>query len=146
MVRFGSLILAAVVATLTLSVVVHATQVITTPNAAFFTYSLAPGANSAPVTPVANQSVLVMGTQTASGFRGVGQVALLHVPSSFLEWVGLESTSGAAITSGFSGSAGTHIVFLDFSHQVDIQVNTPDTFRVHNGSGGTRTGNVTLIW
>jgi len=69
MVRFGSLILAAVVATLTLSVVVHATQVITTPNAAFFSYSLAAGANSAPATPVANQSVLLMGTQTAAAPR-----------------------------------------------------------------------------
>jgi hypothetical protein len=146
MVRFGSLILAAVVATLTLSVVVHATQVITTPNAAFFTYSLAPGANSAPVTPVANQSVLVMGVQTASGYRGTGHVTLLHVPSSFLEWVGLESPSGAAITSGFSGTAGTHIVFLDFIHSVDIQVNTPDTFRIHNANTITMTGNVTLIW
>ena len=146
MVRFGSLILAAVVATLTLSVVVHATQVITTPNAAFFTYSLAPGANSAPVTPVANQSVLVMGTQTVFNFRGVGQVSLLHISGSFLEWVGLESPSAAAITAGFSGTPGTHIVFLDFSHRVDIQVNTPDTFRVHNGDTATRTGNVTLIW
>lgn len=148
MVRFGSLILAAVVAILTLSVVGHATQVITTPNAAFFSYSLAAGANSAPVTPVANQSVLVMGTQTTTGFRGIGQVALLHVPSNFLEWVGLESPSRSTstITSGFSGAAGTHIVFLDFGHQVDIQVNTVDTFRVHNGSPGTMTGNVTLIW
>jgi hypothetical protein len=144
--RFGSLILATVVAILTLSVMVHATQVITTPNAAFFSYSLAPGANSAPITPVANQSVLVMGTTTTFNFRGVGQVAMLHITGSFLEWTGLESISPSTITSGFSGVAGTHIVFLDFSHQVDIQVNTADTFRIHNGASATRTGNVTLIW
>jgi hypothetical protein len=144
--RFGSLFLAAVVAILTLSVMVHATQVITTPNAAFFTYSLAAGANSAPITPVANQSVLVMGTQTTFGFRGVGQVSMLRIAGSFLEWSGLESCCPSAITSSFSGVAGTHIVWLDFSHVVGIQVNTPDTFVVHNGAAGARTGNVTLIW
>jgi hypothetical protein len=144
--RFGTLVLAAVIAILTLSVMVHATQVISTPNAAFFTYSLLNGANSAPITPVANQSVLVMGTQTAVGFRGVGQVALLHITGSFLEWTGLESCCPGAITTSFSGTPGTHIVWLDFSHTVDIRVNSVDTFVVHNGSGGTRTGNITMIW
>jgi hypothetical protein len=147
--RFGSLVLAALVAILTLSVMVHATQVITTPNAAFFSYSLAPGANSAPITPVANQSVMVMGTQTAVGFHGVGEVTLLRVPANFLEWAGMESFwagGPSTITSGFSGGAGVHIVNLDFSHQVDIKVNTPDTFVIHNASAGPRTGNVTLIW
>ena len=144
--RFGSLVLAALVAILTVSVLAHATQTISTPNAAFVSYNLAAGVNSVAITPVANQSVLVMGTQTALGFRGTGHVSLLRVPSSFLEWTGIESPAGAALTSGFSGVAGTHIVWLDFSHQVDIQVNTPDSFRVHNGSTGIRTGNVTLIW
>jgi hypothetical protein len=152
--RFGSLFLATVVAILTLSVMVHATQVITTPNAAFFSYSLANGANSAAITPTRNQSVLVMGTQTAQGFRGVGQVTMLHLnmPGTFgpfLEWTGLESPSFSGpggITSNFSSAPGTHIVFLDFRHLVDIQVQTGDTFVVHNASGVTATGNVTMIW
>jgi hypothetical protein len=87
-----------------------------------------------------------MGQQNALGFRGVGQVTLLWVPGSFLEWVGLESPSGAAITSGYSSSPGTHIVFLDFAHQVDIQVNSADTFVVHNGSPQAQYGSVTLLW
>jgi hypothetical protein len=29
---------------------------------------------------------------------------------------------------------------------VDIQMASVDTIRVHNGSAGTRAGNVTLIW
>jgi hypothetical protein len=87
-----------------------------------------------------------MGTQTAFGFRGVGFVTMLRVPSSFLEWVGLNSTAGAGIAQGFSGAAGTNIVFLDFSHQVSIQVNSTDSFRIHNGAAGVRTGNVTMIW
>jgi hypothetical protein len=140
------LILATLVSTLAVGVAVQTTQVITTPNAAFVSYNLAPGTISGPITPVASQGVLVMGVQNTVGFRGVGQVTLLRVPGSFLEWVGLESPSSAAITSGFSGTPGTHIVFLDFSHQVDIEVNTTDTFTIHNGSTGQRTGNVTLIW
>jgi hypothetical protein len=87
-----------------------------------------------------------MGTQTNSGFRGVGMVTLLRIPSSFLEWVGLESTAGAAITQGFNGAAGAHILFLDFSHTVDIRVNSPDTFVIHNGNGSPAAGNVTMIW
>jgi len=109
-------------------------------------YSLAPGANSATITPVANRPVLVMGVCTSLGVRGVGQVTLLHIPSSFLEWTGLESPFGASITNGYSGTAGTHIVYIDYSHQVDIQVASSDTIRVHNGSGALRTGNVTLVW
>jgi hypothetical protein len=141
-----ALLSATVIATLTLATVARATQTITTPNAAFVSYNLAAGANSAAVFPPANQAVLVMGTCTTLNFRGVGQITLLRIPASFLEWVGLESHAGAAITQGFSGIAGTHMVYIDFSHQVDVEVNTTDSFRIHNGSGAVRTGNVTLIW
>jgi hypothetical protein len=144
--RPAAVLVAVVIATLTSAVVAKATQTITTPNAAFVSYNLAAGANGAAIFPAANQSVLVMGTCTTLNFRGVAQVSMLRIPGSFLEWVGLESHAGAAITQGFSGVAGTHIVFLDFSHQVDIQVNTTDSFRVHNGAAAVRAGNVTLIW
>ena len=116
------------------------------PNKIVLNYSLAPGANSAAIRPVANKPVLVMGVCTSLGVRGVGQVTLLHIASSFLEWTGLESPFSASITNGYSGTAGTHIVYIDYSHQVDIQVASPDTIRVHNGSGTMRTGNVTLVW
>jgi hypothetical protein len=116
------------------------------PNELTVGYSLAPGGVSAPITPPANIPVHVMGVQTALGFRGVGEVTLLHIPSSFIEWVGLESTAGAAITQGFSGAAGTHIVFIDFNHQVQIEVGSPDTIQVRNRSSGVRTGVVTLTW
>jgi hypothetical protein len=144
--RFAGRFLAVVVVVLTAAVVVSAVQVVSTPNAAFTTYSLAAGATSAAITPVANQSVLVMGTQTAVGYRGVGQVALLRVPSSFLEWTGIESPSNAALTSGYSGVAGTHILYLDYTHVVQIEVHTTDTFVIHNGNSIPMTGNVTMIW
>lgn len=144
--RAPAVLLGVIMAVLTFTVVVQATQTITTPNAALVSYNLAAGANSAAIFPAANQSVLVMGTCTTLNFRGVGHVTMLRIPSSFLEWVGLESHAGAAITQGFSGVPGTHIVYLDFSHQVDIEVNTTDSFRIHNGATAVRTGNVTLIW
>jgi hypothetical protein len=144
--RPASLLLALVVATLTLAVVGHATQTVIVPNSTTIVYNLAAGASSAPVTPPSNQPVLILGSQLAVGFRGVSQCVLLHIPASFLEWVGLESTAGAAITQGFSGTAGTHILFLDFSHQVDIRVNSTDTFVIRNGSTSPRNGIVRMIW
>jgi hypothetical protein len=144
--RPATMLLAVIIATVTCAVIAQATQTITTPNAAFISYNLAAGANSAAIFPAANQSVLVMGTCTTLNFRGVGHVTMLRIPANFLEWVGLESTAGSAITQGFSGVVGTHILYLDFAHQVDIEVNTTDSFRVHNGAAAVRTGNVTLIW
>lgn len=137
---------AAIVGGLALSVVAKAAQTLTVPNAAFYTYDLAAGANSAEITPAPNQAVLMMGTQTGIGYRGVAQATILHAPSSFIEWVGIESTYGAAITEGYKNVAGTHILYLDFSHQVDVQVASADTIWIHNGSGGERTGNLELIW
>src|SRR5262249_49700921 len=89
-----ALLSATVIATLTLATVAKATQTISTPNAAFVSYNLAPGRISTAIVPAANQAVLVMGTCTSVGFRGVGQVTMLRIPASFLEWVGLESTAG----------------------------------------------------
>jgi hypothetical protein len=111
-----------------------------------FSYNLAPGANSAPVTIPANVPVHLMGTQTALGFRGVGFVEMLRVPNAFLEWTGLDSTAASAITQGFSSVAGTKIVFLDFSHQVAVQVNDANRIRIHNGATGQRTGSVVITW
>jgi hypothetical protein len=152
--RWAAMLLAAVVAIITCLAVANATQTITTPNAAFISYNLAAGANSAAITPATSRAVLVMGCCTtllgAQGvYGGVGQVSLEHIPSGLIEWTGLESPttpSGATITSGFSSTAGHHIVFIDFNHLVDIQVASADTILIHNGSAGTRTGNVTLVW
>lgn len=144
--RLSTLLLAGFVAVVALNVAMHATQTITTPNATKVTYNLAAGASSAAVTPTESVPVLVMGVQNNLGYRGVGQVSLLRVPSSFLEWTGIESPAAAAITSGFSGTAGTHIVYLDYSHLVDIQVASTDTFIIHNANTIAMSGVVTLIW
>jgi hypothetical protein len=146
--RPGVILMATVVAIITSIVVANATQTITTPNAAFVSYSLAASGNSAPITPVTNRSVLVMGCSAGPGLGilGVGQVSLLHIANYGMIWVGLESTASAAITQGLSGTAGDHIVWIDFNHKVDIQVASVDTIRVHNGNNVTVAGNVTLVW
>ena len=139
--------MAIVVVIITSVVVANATQTITTPNAAFISYNLAAGANSAAITPITNKSVLVMGCCTTGANPGVGQVSLLHIPSTLIEWVGLESPTGAAITQGTSDTAGTHIVYIETHHQVDIQVASTDTILIHNTSpNNTLAGNVTLVW
>ena len=146
--RPGVILLASVVVIITSMVVANATQTIMAPNAAVASYSLAPGANSAQITPAPSKPVLVMGCCTTTPFQGVGQVSLQHIPSFVIQWVGLESVSGTtpAITQGSTNVAGTHILYIDFSHEVAIQVASADTIRVHNGSAGTRAANVTLIW
>jgi hypothetical protein len=109
-------------------------------------YNLAAGAISGPVAIPANVPVHLMGVQTNVGFRGVGFAVMLRVPNEFLEWTGLDSTAGSAITQGFSSAAGTHIVFLDFSHQVVVEVNDANTFRIRNASTGARAGSVVITW
>jgi hypothetical protein len=146
--RPGAILLATVVVIITSMVAANATQSITTPNAAFISYSLAAGANSAAITPVTNKSVLVMGCNTSTN-PGVGQVSLLHLPSTGISWAGLESGTGSTTTTttaGFASAAGTHIVNIDGHHLVDIQVASADTIRVHNSNSTTQVGSVTLVW
>jgi hypothetical protein len=148
--RPAGLLLAVIVATLTLAVTAHAVQTITTPNAAFISYNI-PAVNSfgPTITPVANQPVHVMCSQTTLNFRGVGQVALLRIVGSFVEWTGLESPSaaGSTITSGFSGTTGAHVLYCDYGHSVDLQVLGPDALRVHNAAlFSPAVGNVSLMW
>jgi hypothetical protein len=139
--RLATLLGAAVIGTLTFAVVAHAA-----PSEFSFSYSLAAGAVSSCVTPLAGIPNQIIGVDTTSGTRGVGEVSLLRIAGSFLEWVGLDSTAGAAITQGFSGVAGTKIVFLDFTHTCQIEVCTADSFRVHNTSRITHTGVVDLFY
>ena len=136
--------MATVVAIITSMVAANATQTITAPNAAFISYSLAPGANSAVITPATNRWALVGGCCTT--IRGVGQVSLLHIPSWFIQWFGFESTSVPTVTSGLGGLVGRHIVWIDGAHLVDIQVASADTILIHNGNSVTMAGNVTLVW
>ena len=144
--RPGVILLAILVVIITSIVAANATQTITAPNAAFISYSLAAGANSAVITPAANRAVLVLGGGTTNG--GVGQVSLFRLLGSQIDWVGFESpgTFAATITQGVSNTIGTHIVYIDSQHVVDIKTASIDTILIDNAAGATRAGNVTLIW
>jgi hypothetical protein len=146
--RPGVILLATAVAIITSMVVANAAQTFATPNAVKITFNLASGANSTAITPATNTSVQVMGCCTTLGYQAVGQASLLHIPTSGIQWVGLESYNGspAAITQGNSSTAGTHIVAISLTRTIDIQVASASTILVHNGAINTVAGNVTLIW
>jgi len=143
--RWAAILLASAVAIITSAVVANATQTITTPNAANIPYSLAAGGNSAAITPATNKPVLIMGATSTNSFTGVGHVSLVHISGQLMDWVGLQFSNGSVVL-GAGGAAGVHIVYIDNSNQVDIQMASADTILVHNGSSGARAGNVTLIW
>ena len=156
--RPGVILMATVVVIITSMVVANATQSLTKPNAAFISYSLAAGANSAPITPVTNKSVLIMACVTTygglAGNYGVGQVSLLHSPGGAggvnhgMVWAGYNAWNsgyGTTTTGGISSTAGDHIVYIDSSRTVDIQTASADTILIHAG-GNSAAGNVTLVW
>lgn len=145
------LVIAVLVVSVTCTVTLHAIATVKTPNAVAYNYVLNPGYSTGAITPASNTPIWVMGVQTTNGYRGVGRVAMLQVPGSFLEWTGLESTcycGPSTITSGFNSATGTHVVYLDWDHFVDIQVVNPDSFQISNSSSNSTgaTGTVTLVW
>lgn len=114
-----------------------------------FAYDLAPGAYSAPISLPPHIPVRMAGTQLAQGTRGIGAVDIMSIPDEngqFLEWVGLHSTAGASIAQGFSGANGTVIVYVDYAHQVAIEVFSATQVRVHNSSSARRFGSISLTY
>jgi hypothetical protein len=97
----------------------------------------------------ASQAVLVIGVNRTIFNRGVGQATLLSsgVAPLFIEWTGVESPAAAAITSGFSSIQGTHILFIDFNHLLDIEVGPgANTIQLHNTNTAAQTGQIKLIF
>lgn len=121
------------------------------PSRVSFTYDLAAGAISPPIRIPDNIPVQLKGVTLTFNFRGVGQAELLSIPGDggFIEWVGLDSTAGAAITQGFSGVTGTKILFIDYAHQVIVEVAGPagsGQIRVRNTAAAPRNGIITLVY
>jgi len=150
--RFGSRFLAAIVILGTSVVMVNSvtTLSLAVPNAVTFSYFLG-GGGLGPVftlpAAAANRPMLVMGCNITVGNRGVGHVSLLRATAApaFLMWVG-QNSDPTSITQGFSAVAGTDIVFIDFAHDVSIEVASASAIRVHNINAAAQTGIVTLIW
>jgi hypothetical protein len=114
------------------------------------TYSVAAGATGkAILVPATDTPISVTCVQNAVGFRGVGQATLLRVgstPPNFLEWVGTDIAT-TAITSGFSATAGTHIIYCDYvGKTVDLQVQDANHVQIVNTGGSNATGVITFTW
>ena len=120
------------------------------PQKQVFTYSLGPNGIGQPIpVPVLDTPVHVQAVNLTVGARGVAAVTLLRCCSAsaaFLEWTGLSSTAGSAITQGFSAAAGVAITQIDFQHKVVLEVNDASSMRVHNTSTVSQFGVVTLTW
>jgi hypothetical protein len=101
--------------------------------------------------PVVDVPVTVQVAAVTLGYRGVSTVTILRCcsanPNSFLEWVGLSSTAGAAIVQGFSAAAGTLVTPFDYAHQMLLEVRDANSLQVHNTSTTvTHTMWITVTW
>lgn len=128
------------------TVVGKAAVTVTTPNAATVNYSLAAGATSAAITPATNQPVILIGANIGTATPSVSSATLVHIPSTIIRWVGLESDPGGSISHGGSTTPGTHIIYLDSAHEVDVEILSADAIVIHNGSSNKETGSVKLIY
>lgn len=138
-------IVAALVAILTLAAPAHAVETLL--NAFAQSYDLAPGASSGAITPSANLGVTVLADQTSGGNVGSTIVTVLNSAghNNELVWSGLESNNGGPVSAA-SSTPGTHIVYIDYSHCVDLEVNNATSFIVHNACSTTQMGSVKEIW
>ena len=111
-------------------------------------FNLAAGATSAPINvPGTNTPVSMTCASNTPGYRGIGQLTLLRPnPNQFLEWVGMDIAT-AQITSGYSGTLGTHMIYCSYSDEyVEIQVQSDTAIQVKNNSPGPVTGVITWVW
>jgi hypothetical protein len=109
-------------------------------------YDLLPGTSSALITPPADTPVFVIANNTTSGDRGTSFISLERLAGTFLEWTGDSSPNtangGGAVTSGFTGVAGTSMVKVSFDGLVTLEVAGADSFVIHNASGLEQTGEI----
>ena len=147
--RPAALLLATLVAGLSFTCLQRAVATVAVPNAGVLVYNLAAGANSPTIAVGNDRPVFVVANSTTPGYRGTGFVSVEKSPGSFLLWTGLNSLTGASqpTIAGGIGGAGSTMVQVDFSGTVTLQVSSSnDSIVVHNGSGGTATGSVLLVY
>ena len=108
------------------------------PSGVAIAFNLAAGGSSAPISVAADTPVFVVANTTTVGYRGTGYMSVEHAAGSFLEWTGTNASQGERTTlaGGFTSTAGTNMITIDYSGNVSIQVADADHFVVHNASGG----------
>jgi hypothetical protein len=144
--RFGVVAVAVLVLFSVAEVVSKAAVTFATANSSIAPYTLAAGATSGGITPPANTPVVMMGSNTTATNFSIASVNVVHVPSTQIRWVGLESPPSAAIVQGATSTPGTHVMYLDYNHQVDLEILSADQVVIHNAATTTQTGTVKLIW
>jgi hypothetical protein len=121
-------------------------------------YDLAAAESSPPIPLPLDMPVLVMGTQNHDLYpglsRGLGQATLLANigigegtdlwPN--IQWLGLEPAPGSVITSGEGTVPGTHILYLDYSHSIELVVAGPNSVRVRARGIFPGKGVIRMIW
>jgi len=142
--RFGVLVASLLVIAVLSEVVGKAAVTISTPNSYTVNYVLAAGATSAAITAPTNQPVLIIGSNIGTTDFAVSNVTLVHIPALMMRWVGIEPT-GVVVHNG-SAALGTHIVWLDQSSKVSLEVLSADQFVINNASTTSQSGSVKLIW
>ena len=144
--RFGVLAASVMVTMIVAEVTSKAATSLATANVAVVNYNLGAGGTTPGITPPAGTAVLLMGTNTTSTNFSVGSVNLVHIAGTQIRWVGLESPPSASIVRGGSTTPGTHVVYLDYNHQVDVEILSADQFAIHNKATTTQAGSVKEIW
>jgi hypothetical protein len=89
-------------------------------------YDLKPGACTKPIAvPIKNKPVLVMGSQITPAQQAGGHVSLVLASikgsENVLSWAGTDFFAGEERNYAVSHSANVHIMWLDFSGNVDVQ-------------------------
>jgi hypothetical protein len=110
-------------------------------------FNFATGATSAPITVPANVTVDLVGTTGPTGDLTIGDSAvgynipLRRLPGQFIVW----RDSGGTLRS--SKGAGTLIMpMVSLAADVSVETAGPDAIQIHNTSGNSQTGSITLMW
>jgi hypothetical protein len=110
-----------------------------------YSFVIPAGGTSSLIAVPLNKPVHLMVACITSGVRGVGEATLLSPsPADFVEWVGFDYVT-KAFSESYSATAGTHMIWADFSGQVDVQVGDATDIQIHNGATTTRTVVLYLI-
>lgn len=97
--------------------------------------------------PVSQRPVRMMVANLTNGYQGVGEVTILRVPTDYLMWVGTDYASNgtqATIERGHGANAGQHIMYADYTGQIDVQVQNSNHIQIVNPSQNDQ-GNATVI-
>jgi hypothetical protein len=118
-------------------------------------YNLAAGASSAPISVATDTPIFIVANNTTNGDRGTAHMSLEATTTSptgpFLDWSGVNSTGPTGtntpptLSGGFSGTAGTDMLAIDYEQKVTLQVADGNHFAVHNATGSTQTGFVWIL-